>query len=219
VDELAPGSAARTTTQSWYTHDGTVYTMIPQDKGVFLASPDAGFSVGASSLNYQQIQHLPARPAALTAWITRSFARPARQPGTPGGAPQARYSPPARSAISSSVAISLGELLDQIPAPGTVRAAAFRALAALPDVAKLDEAHGDVVLRISGPAIPAAKFPGGKAPSGTGEIKLIIDASTLALRAWSDYTGTTTILAAHWTNTLPRIIPSSQLITPPTANS
>jgi hypothetical protein len=214
VDELAPGSAAKTTTQSWYTHDGTVYTMIPQDKGVFLASPHAGFSIGASSLTYQQIQQLPTSPAALTAWITRSFSHPSDLPATPGGAPRAVYSPPPRADISSAVAISLSELLDQIPAPRAVRAAAFRALAAMPDVTKLDEAGGDVVLRISGPALPASKFPGGKVPVGTGEIKLIIDASTLTLHAWSDYTGTTTILAARWTNTLPRIIPDSQLASP-----
>ncbi len=216
VDELAPGSAAEMTTESWYTHDGTVYTMIPQDKGVFLASPHAGFSIGASSLTYQQIQQLPTNPAALTAWITRSFSRPSALPTTPG-APHAVYSPPPRADISSAVAISLSELLDQIPAPRAVRAAAFRALAAMPDVTKLDEVGGDVVLRISGPALPASKFPGGKVPARTGEIKLIIDASTLTLHAWSDYTGTTTILTARWTNTLPRIIPDSQLASPPRA--
>ena len=214
VDELAPGSADRTTTQSWYTHDGTVYTMIPQDKGVFLASPHAGFSVGASSLTYRQIEQLPTSPAALTTWITRSFYHPSARPTTPGGPPQAVYSPPPRADIPSEVAISLSELLDQIPAPGAVRATAFRALAAMPDVTKLGEAHGRVVLRISGPALPGSKFPGGRAPAGTGKIKLIIDASTLTLHAWSDYTGTTTILTARWTNTLPRIIPDSQLASP-----
>jgi hypothetical protein len=214
VDELAPGSAAKMTTQSWYTHDGTVYTMIPQDKGVFLASPHAGFSIGASSLTYQQIQQLPTNPAALTAWITRSFSHPSDPPATPGGAPHAAYSPPPRADVSSAVAMSLSELLDQIPAPRAVRAAAFRALAAMPDVTKVAEAGGGVVLRISGPALPASKFPGGKVPAGTGKIKLIIDASTLTLHAWSDYTGTTTILAARWTNTLPRVIPDSQLASP-----
>jgi hypothetical protein len=232
VDELAPGSAAKMTTRSWYTHDGTVYTMIPQDKGVFLASPHAEFSIGASSLTYRQIQQLPTSPAALTAWITRSFSHPSDPSATPGGAPRAVYSPPRRGDVArpeqsgrgqsvlpranipSAVAISLSELLDQIPAPRAVRAAAFRALAAMPDVTKLDEVGGDVVLRISVPALPASKFPGGKVPAGTGEIKLIIDASTLTLHAWSDYTGTTTILAARWTNTLPRIIPDSQLASP-----
>jgi hypothetical protein len=214
LDELAPGSADNMTTQSWYTHDGTVYTMIPQDKGVFLASPNAGFSIGASSLTYQQIQQLPTNPAALTRWITRSFSHPQVVPTKPSSVPHAVYSPPPRADIPSAVAISLSELLDQIPGPRGLRAAAFRALAAMPDVTKLGEAGGDVVLQISVPALPASKFPGGKVPAGTGEIKLIIDAATLTLHAWSDYSGTTTILAARWTNTLPRVIPDSQLVSP-----
>ena len=214
VDELASGSAAKTATESWYTHDGTVYTMIPQDKGVFLASPHAGFSIGASSLTYQQIQRLPTSPAALTAWITRSFFHPSAQPATPGGTPRTLYSPPPRAGIPADVAISLSELLSQVPAPGAVRAAAFRALAAMPDVTKLGEAGGDVVLQISGPALPAGKFPGGRVPVGSGKVKLVIDASAFALHAWSDYTGTTTIIAARWTDALPRIIPAGQLASP-----
>lgn len=213
VDELAPTSAHKMTTQSWYTHDGTVYTMIPQERGVFLASPHAGFSVGASSLTYRQIQRLPASPAALTAWIIRSFSHPSGPPLTRGG-PPAAGSPGPRAATPSAVAISLSELLDQIPAPRAVRAAAFRALAAMPDVTKLRTADGEVVLRISVPVPPASKFPGGRLPAGVGEIKLYIDASTLALHAWSDYTGKTTIFASRWTNTLPRIIPDSQLTSP-----
>lgn len=212
VDELAPRSVSTASTQGWYTHDGTLYGWIPQDNGVYLASPHAGFSVGASSLTYQQIERLPASPAALTAWIIRSYAHPSG-PLT-GRVPRAADGGGPRAATPSAVAISLSELLDQIPAPAAVRAAAFRALAAMPDVTKLAEADGNVVLRISVPAPPANKFPGGKLPAGVGEIKLFINAATLTLHAWSDYTGTTTILAARWTNTLPRIIPDSQLASP-----
>ena len=115
-------------------------------------------------------------------------------------------------------AMSLSELLYQVPAPPAIRAAAFRALAAMPDVTKLGQASGDVVLRISFPPPPANKFPSGKVPAGYDEIKLIIDASALTVHAISDYTGTTTILAARWTNTLPTVIPASQLPhSPPTA--
>lgn len=114
--------------------------------------------------------------------------------------------------------MSLSELLYQVPAPPAIRAAAFRALAAMPDVTKLGQASGDVVLRISFPSPPANKFPSGKVPVNYDEIELIIDTSTLTVHAISDYTGTTTILAARWTNTLPAVIPASQLThSPPTA--
>jgi hypothetical protein len=211
LKEIAgPGPVSKATTQSWYTSDGSVYTLIPHDNGVFLASKDAGFSVGASSLTYQQIQHLPANPAALTAWITRSFSHP-QVPSDPSGAPQAVYSPPPSDEIPGAVAVSLGELLSEIPAPPAVRAAAFRALAALPDVTELSRAGGEAVLRITFPAPPANKYPSGKVPAGADEMRLVIDTSTLALRAWSDDEGTTTILAARWTNALPPVIPASKL--------
>ena len=84
-------------------------------------------------------------------------------------------------------------------------AAAFRALAALPDVTRLGQAHGDVTLRIAVPAPPASKFPSGKVPPRASQIRLVIRTSTLALHAVTSYEGTTTILAARWTSTRPRV--------------
>jgi len=211
LEETGPGPAAKTTERQWYTHDGSDYTWLVQDKGVFLASPHAGFGVGASSLTYRQIEQLPAGAAALTAWITRSFYHPSGPP-LPRGLPSARYTPPSRAELPADVALALSNLIYQVPAPPAVRAAAFRALAALPDVTKLGHSGRDVVLRISVPAPPANKFPSGKVPAGADEIRLTIDTSALTLRAVSNYQGTTTVLAARWTNTRPRLIPNSRLI-------
>jgi len=211
LEETGPGPAAKTTERQWYTHDGSDYTWLVQDKGVFLASPHAGFGVGASSLTYRQIEQLPAGAAALTAWITRSFYHPSGPP-LPRGLPSARYTPPSRAELPADVALALSNLIYQVPAPPAVRAAAFRALAALPDVTKLGHSGRDVVLRISVPAPPANKFPSGKVPAGADEIRLTIDTSALTLRAVSNYQGTTTVLAARWTNTRPRLIANSRLI-------
>lgn len=205
LKETGPGPAATTTTQSWYTHNGSTYTLLPHRHVVFLASPDAGFDVGASALTYPQIRRLPATPAALTAWITRSFAHPAGRSG-PAGVPSARYAPPPRAELPGDVAMSLSNLLYQVPAPPAVRAAAFRALAALPDVTRLGQAHGDVTLRIAVPPPPASKFPSGKVPPGASQIRLVIDTSTLALHAVANYQGATTILAARWTSTRPPVV-------------
>ena len=202
LKETGPGPAAATTTQSWYTHNGSTYTLLPPRHVVFLASPDAGFDVGASALTYRQIQRLPTTAAALTAWITRSFAHPVG-PSGPAGVPRARQGPPPRSELGGQVAMSLSDLLYQVPAPPAIRAAAFRALAALPDVTRLGQAHGDVTLRISVAAPPANKFPSGKVPPRANEIRLVISTSTLALHAVTNYEGTTTILAARWTSTRP----------------
>lgn len=211
LEETGPGPAAKTTERQWYTRDGSDYTWLVQDKGVFLASRDIGFLVGASSLTYRQIEHLPAGAAALTAWITRSFYHPSGPP-LPRGLPSARYTPPSRAELPADVALALSNLIYQAPAPPAVRAAAFRALAALPDVTKLGHSGRDVVLRISVPAPPANKFPSGKVPAGADEIRLTIDTSALTLRAVSNYQGTTTVLAARWTNTRPPLIPNSRLL-------
>ncbi len=211
LEETGPGPAAKTTERQWYTHDGSDYTWLVQYKGVFLASPHAGFGVGASSLTYRQIEQLPVGAAALTAWITRSFYHPSGPP-LPRGLPSARYTPPSRAELPADVALALSNLIYQVPAPPAVRAAAFRALAALPDVTKLGHSGRDVVLRISVPAPPANKFPSGKVPAGADEIRLTIDTSALTLRAVSNYQGTTTVLAARWTNTRPGLIPNSRLI-------
>lgn len=200
-----PGPVSKTTVQSWYTWDGSVYTLLPRQHGVFLASPDAGFVVGASELTYQQIQRLPTDPSALAAWITRSFYHPVFRP-VPSGLPRATYTPPPRTEIPGDVAISLGQLLGELPVPPAIRAAAYRALAAQPDVTKVSQTGGDVVLRISFPPPAANKFPDGRVPVGAGELRLTIDTSTLTLHAWTDYQGTSTILADRWTDSLPAVV-------------
>lgn len=211
LEETGPGPAAKSTQRQWYTHDGSDYTWLVQYKGVFLASPHAGFGVGASSLTYRQVEQLPAGAAALKAWITRSFSHPSGPP-LPRGLPSARYTPPSRAELPADVALALSNLIYQVPAPPAVRAAAFRALAAMPDVTKVGHSGRDVVLRIRVPRPPANKFPSGKDPRGAGQIRLTIDTSTLTLHAVTDYQGTTTVLAARWVNSRPRVIPNSKLI-------
>jgi hypothetical protein len=111
------------------------------------------------------------------------------------------------------VAFSLSELLGEEPAPPALRAAAFRALAAMPDVTKLGQAGHSVTLRISFP-IQAGKWPAGHVPPGAGEIRLVIGTSTLTLRAWSNYQGSYTIRAARWTNSRPPVISMIKALTP-----
>jgi hypothetical protein len=80
-------------------------------------------------------------------------------------------------------------------------------------VTKLGSAHGSVILRISVP-VQANKWPPAKVPRGAGEIKLFISTSTMTLHAWSNYQGTSTILAAKWTNSRPPVISQIKADTP-----
>jgi hypothetical protein len=193
----------------------------PYRRAVYLSSW-GGFGVGFSHLTYAQIQNLPADPAALTAWITRSYHHPSVAVSTPPpGAvppgpkpPRGVAAPPSRRDIPGEAALSLSDLLGEDPAPPALRAAAFRALAAMPDVTKLGQAHGNVTLRISLHDDEANKWPRGKVPPGAGEVRLVISTSTLTLRSWSNYQGTVTILAAEWTNSRPPVVSLNQALSP-----
>jgi hypothetical protein len=202
------------TVQGWYTHAGVEYDAAPDGKEAYRQG-DCAFSVGGRWLSYRQIQQLPVDPGALKAWIHWSMTagwqplEPCARHADPAPPVPVRSSP--ANVAPFYVTSVLRGLLFQVPAPPALRAAAFRALASMPDVRKAGYADGGVVLVIHDPPIPASKFPSGKEPKGTGVVKLIIDPATATLRAWTDYTGTTQILAAGWTNHMPKIVPLSQV--------
>jgi hypothetical protein len=202
-------NTARATGQLEGDRSGADYHLFPYRRAVYLSSW-GGFSVGESELTYRQIQHLPTDPAALTAWIIRSFTHPSAAPPPPG-VPRAVFTPLPRSEIPGEVAVSLAKLLSFDPAPPALRAAAFRALAALPDVTKVGQTSGGVVLRVTFPKPSANKWPGGRRPPGTGQMELTIATSTLTLSAWSDYQGTVRFLSTEWTNHRPPVVPVSKL--------
>jgi hypothetical protein len=126
-------------------------------------------------LTYQQTEHLPTNPADLAAWF-------------------ARYTPPA-STTDSWIAASLIALEWLVPTPPLVRAAAFRALAALPIVTGLGPVPGGQGLLIKQPRADG------------GDEKLVIDPAAALVRSDTNGKSTTTIEAANWTNHLPRIVP------------
>ncbi|HEV2374320.1 MAG TPA: hypothetical protein VGS19_19445 [Streptosporangiaceae bacterium] len=212
-----PGWKPTATLESWQTHDGSEYDLVPGRNVAWESSPYKGFDVGSSTLTAEQVQHLPTDPGALEAWITRSWEHPidgvhapSTYPAPP--VPVVSRQPQPASVLHDGMAMALTSLLYQVPAPPAVRAAAFRALASMPGVTKVGEVNGGVVLRISFDTRPPAnKYPGGRLPRGIGTMRLIIDSSAFTLRAWSDYQVTTTILAAGWTNFRPRVVSPSQV--------
>src|SRR5690606_19840941 len=136
----------------WFTaHDGAGYAVV--GAGVVRTTPaGSGFTVGGERLTLAELQQLPTDPAALTTWIIGSF----DDPDLPD--------------VSGATAVALSDLLWRVPAPPAVRAAAFRALADLGNVSRLDDQDGNWVLRIEFTQLPSAdKFPGGVLPEGIGE--------------------------------------------------
>ncbi|GAA5197130.1 CU044_5270 family protein [Rugosimonospora acidiphila] len=198
---------------TWVGHDGSGYSEPEGTNGVYPTTVGGGFSVGAASLTLDQVNALPTDPAALTAWITDTYTHPAQQPApvVSGRAlPFVQKQAPPADAIPSYVATNLPELLGEVPAPPAVRAAALRALAAMPNVTSLGAMDGGQGLRIAIPSPPADKYPGGKVPAGADHLTLVIDPTTSMLISTTSYGGTIKITKAGWTNDLPRIIDSSK---------
>jgi hypothetical protein len=174
-----PGTNVVNTYESWIARDGKYWNAQPRcaappGTAVFEGPGYAGFSLGKVDVTYQVTRRLPTNPAALTAWVTKF---------NPSGV----YGP-------TFVATTLISLLWQVPAPPAVRAAAFRALAALPGVTSLGPVRGGVGLLITFPHTPAGDW-----------IRLVVDPATSLVRRSGDAKGTT-IIHAQWTNRLPRII-------------
>ncbi|MFF0306696.1 CU044_5270 family protein [Streptosporangium sp. NPDC004379] len=135
-----------------------------------------GFDLEGTRLSYEQIQGLPTGPDDLVAWLTEHATGVLNEEA-------ARYVP-------------LLDVLSRMPAPPEVREAAFRALAALPDVRSLGTADGgeSLLLKVS-----------------DGEIKLVVDVEAARLRE-SAFTPASTkpgkdgairTEKAEWTDDLP----------------
>jgi hypothetical protein len=177
---LGPGNGE--IDETWTEHDGRYWAAQPAcgttPAGVVASGPGySGFVYDRSGdlLTYKQTEHLPTSPAALAAWF-------------------ARYAPPA-TATDEWLADSLISLEWQIPTPPAVRAAAFRALAALPNITGLGPVPGGQALLIKDPKRP------------DDWEKLVVDPATALIRSDSTSKATTTIEAANWTNQLPRVVP------------
>lgn len=126
--------------ESWTTVDGRVWVREgeagPAQPGARFA-PDGTaidpFSMAGIDMTVEQLRALPREPAALTAWIAEAVARSdLRTSAGPLTADQRR-----QTTIEALIALVSG-----LPAPPEVRAAAFRAIAAHPEVRSLGAVPG-----------------------------------------------------------------------------
>jgi hypothetical protein len=211
-DQFVPaGGEASSVMDRWTRRDGATWSRSGTDathSAVVRDFGPTGFSVAADELTFAQLRRLPTSPAALTRWVRTSLTRPAHvAPAQPpiGGhvPPRALIEPVPAQLLPSETAITLASLLYRVPAPAAVRAAAFRALAAMPAVRNLGPVAGGQALRITLPPPPAGKYVG-QPPAGVDRIDLVIDPATAIIRGITNYQGTTRIQAAEWTDHLPR---------------
>jgi hypothetical protein len=188
----------RYTQETWTNRDGAFW--VPDSAagtGVVPLGGPGGFSVASSDLTFSQLQRLPESPAALKAWITHSFEHPA----------YVQFGIPTASVLPGYVLTTLVRLLTDMPVPPAVRAAAFRALASMPNVKSLGPADGGQALLITGPP-PAINHLGVKLPRGpvpAGDTELIIDTTTAQVRSIMTSQSTETIITEGWTNQMPQV--------------
>jgi hypothetical protein len=180
--------------ESWTKRDGQTWIRdqktgspieLPRSPGVL-----GPFFLGGRELTFHQLRHLPADPAALTRWIVTNAARHGGKSGGPV---------PSKAQEREDIFDSLDSLLSELPATPQVRAAAFRALAALPGVTSLGQVGGGQGVRFT--------LLGGQ------QATLIIDPASGQIRAtnffvdnqggefWQQIPNAT--ITGRWTNTLP----------------
>lgn len=186
-----PGGSGAVVAGTWVGRDGTTWMRGTKTRGrlVRLTQPRP-FRLAGLPLTVARLRRLPTRAAALTAWIADAV----RHGG--GRTSAGRPGPELRRV---AVVGSLTALVSQLPAPPRVRAAAFRALAALPGVRSLGAVAGG-----QGLTIP---LPGGRA-------RLVVDPATSRVRGtsflvtadgaetWLPATRSATVRAG-WTDRLP----------------
>jgi len=180
--------------ESWTKRDGQTWIR-DQKRGTPIELPRSPatlgpFFLGGQELEFHQIQHLPTDPAALTRWIVTNAARHGGKTGGPV---------PSKAQEREDVFDSLISLLSELPATPQVRAAAFRALAALPGVTSLGQLDGGQGVRFT--------------LLGGHQATLVIDPADGQIRAtnffvdnqgaefWQQIPNAT--ITGQWTNTLP----------------
>jgi hypothetical protein len=189
----------RYTQETWTNRDGAFW--VPDSAagtGVVPLGGPGGFSLASSDLTFSQLQRLPESPAALKAWITHSFEHPA----------YAQMGIPSASVLPGYVLSTLVRLITDMPVPPAVRAAAFRALASMPNVTSLGPADGGQALLITGPPPPASNHPGVKIPHGpvpAGDTELIIDTTAAQVRSIITSESTEMVISEGWTNQMPKV--------------
>jgi hypothetical protein len=176
--EPAPkGVVVNNTEEDWVARDGRFWNTLPAcaaPPGTVVFEAGGGdipeLALPDGYLTYDQAARLPTDPAGLTAWLAR------------------------HGQTGDLIVTDLTNLLWEAVPPG-VRAAAFRALAALPGAKNLGPVKGGQSL-----LIPLAAVPW---------MKLVVDPKTSLVHseAFAGKPGYVAVEISQWTNHLPRVVP------------
>jgi hypothetical protein len=177
--------------ESWVRRDGRSWFRGEKSQGkvVKLAFPGS-FSLGGPEVTFEQLQKLPTRPDTLQAWIADALKH--SDVRTSAGRPDATMQ-------KQFVFDGLISLISQLPAPPKVRAAAFRAIAAYPDVKNIGKVKGGEGLLIS-PGGSQARLVVDPATSRVRDTNFFVTADGAEVRVEDTRSAA---IVAEWTNRLP----------------
>lgn len=181
-----------TLSESWDHRDGRSWFRSRKSGDEVVSWPEGvRYTLGAPDVTFQQIQDLPTTPDALRAWITDATNNSdIRNSGGP-------LSPEMKE---KHVFYGLISLVSQLPAPPGVRAAAFQAIAAYPNVTNLGPVDGGQGMRISFGAGSEARLVIDPVAAQVRETDFVVMAGGSLYFAGD---GSSIILTAEWTDTLP----------------
>ncbi|MET8162352.1 hypothetical protein ABZT47_38840 [Sphaerisporangium sp. NPDC005289] len=185
------------------TADGQVVKLSTEpDKGHVgpVRGNDDQFFLAGQKLTYEEVQRLPADPNALKSWLSEA----------------ARVSRVKQNNVDQYITGALPGMLNQLPAPKNVRAAAYQLLLTMPSV----RSQGETKDRM-GRAGAALSIDHPKAVQDNGltikeKTDLVVDTGTMLLLSQSqttaisgklslNETSTQIVLEAGWTNTAPAV--------------
>ncbi|SBT38840.1 CU044_5270 family protein [Micromonospora narathiwatensis] len=179
--------------ESWTGRDGRTWVRGAKTGGDVIAlSWAASFRLGGPEVSLAQLQQLPTEPAALKHWITESVR--SSDVRTSAGRPDAAMR-------EQMVFDGLLALLAQLPAPPEVRAAAFRAVAAYPEVTSTGATDGGrgLLIRLNGETV--ARLVVDPTTSRIRKTNFFVTADGARMSTPGDAMFT---LTAEWTDRLPR---------------
>ncbi|OLT10877.1 hypothetical protein BJF79_25240, partial [Actinomadura sp. CNU-125] len=202
---LEPGMAPRVI-ETWTSRTGREWTKSPRSGGRLVeASRPGKFSLGDIELSLDEVRALPTGPDALEKRLAEIISRADLR--SPAG------TTPDADGLRRLGFLSLVALITTAPASPDVRAAAFRAIAAHPDVRSNGEVEGGHELRF--PAFePLPRGAEGAAELPKPEARLVVDPSTGRVTRTNFFVQpggglewvappSTMAITANWTDDLP----------------
>jgi hypothetical protein len=182
--------------ETWTQRDGEAWFRGEKTNGDLVKMPSSTpFRLGGVEVSLKQLQELPTTPDALKAWIANAVKN---------GGVKTSAGPLNANQQEQFVFEGLISLVSQLPAPPSVRAAAFQAIAAYPNVTSLGAVKGGQGLLISFGEGKSARLVVDPATSQIRESNFFVPADGGEIWAADDSAGLGFTLVAEWTNLAPK---------------